>query len=685
MSEGYEPASKKYSVFDSIGQQNIVDLFTDAQLDDIGSQCMTDFELDVSDFAPRKARIEDLYKLALQAIETKDYPFSGASNIKYPLLTKAALGFASLAYPSIVKDDRVVKGKVIGNDDGDEPVMGADGQPLIDPDTAKEVRKNAGNKARRAERVSEFMSYQILEDMDGWEDDMDKLLHIIPIIGCAFKKSYYDPGERGNVSKLVLPQYLIADGNAKTTRGANRLSEYLDLYPNEIEENIRAGVFRAFDYLELNTETQGDQYSGAKQSTAADTDKPHCFVEIHRRLDLDDDGYAEPYIVWVHKTTSKVVRIIARFDRMGIEADGETIKRIKPECYYEKFGFIPDPEGSLYDIGFGHLLQHLNEAANTSINQLIDAGHRYVMGGGFIGKGLRIKGGDIKFRPGEYKRVDSGGMSVRENVVPLPMPEPSPVLMALMQFLITAAEDMSSMSRGLTGQMPANMPVGTMLANVEQGMQAFKSVFKRVHRAMKSEFQRLFYLNQKYLTQEDYAAVLDDKEADVEKDFLSDSVDIIPMSDPEMVSNMQDMIRAQALSEYKDDPLCDGIEIRKRVFKAWKIKDADALVKIPPPVHDELVAAQKAALEAQIRQADATVEKMSRENERADIELALKIEESQPRRMQLVADAVKKLAEAEAIEDGPQVEMLKAQLDRMTHLQQKMGPYTNVTPTGAGL
>ena len=673
-----------YTIMDSIGQQNICDFFSDQKLDEIGQQCMRDFEVDETDFSTRKARIEELYKLALQAIEQKDYPFPNASNIKYPLLTKAALAFASLAYPAIVKDDQVVKGKVIGNDDGDAPVLSPEGKPIIDPETGKEVRKNAGAKLRRAQRVGNFMSHQVLEEMEGWEDDMDKLLHIIPIIGCSFKKAFYDPAQGQNVSNLVLPQYLIADTNAKTTAGANRLSELLDLYPNEIEENIRSGIFRAFDYHTQNTETLKEQYASGQDGAAAiassaDDDKPHLFIEIHRRLDLDGDDYAEPYIVWIHKATGKVARILPRFDRLGIKQDKEGgIIRIKPECYYEKFPFIPDPEGSLYDIGFGHLLQHLNEAANTSINQMIDAGHRYIMGGGFIGKGLRIKGGDVKFKPGEFKRADSGGMSLRENVVPLPMPEPSAVLMALMQFLITAAEDMSVMTKALSGEFPANMPATTALASIEQGLQPFKAVFKRIHRALKREFKRLFYLNQKYLTQEEYARVLDDQEADVEKDFITDTIDILPMSDPEMVSNMQDMIRAQALSEMKDDPLMDGIEIRRRMLKAWKIKDGDSLVKIPPPVQDELVEAQKAALQAQIDQSNAAIDKMNRDNERADIETALNIEKGMAEIMLKTAQAVKAIADAEAAEDGTQLQVYKTQLEQ---LNQRMGQYAAAADT----
>jgi chaperonin GroES len=661
-----------YDITQAIGQQNLTDFFEDSKLDEIGMKCVREFEIDESNFKTRKEKIEELYKLALQVAEVKNYPFEGASNIKYPLLTKAAIGFAALAYPAIVKDDRVVKCQVVGNDDGEAVVMDATGSPMVDPETGKEERKNAGVKAKIGERVSKFQSHQILNNMDGWEDDMDKICHIIPIIGCAFKKTYNDPVEGQNVSRLVLPQYLIMNIDARTVESANRVSELIQLYPNEIEENIRAGVFREFEYL-VSNETMSDSYKDSEGNPhSKDDDKPHVFIEQHRRLDLDEDGYAEPYIVWVHKEANKVVRILARFDENDVLVNNGEVVRIKPQSYYIKFGFIPDPEGSPYDIGFGHLLQHINEAANTSINQMIDQGHRYTMGGGFIGDGLRMKSGNLRFKPGEYKRVKSGGLPIRENVVPLPMPEPSVVLMTLMQFLITAAEEFSSLSKFMAGDMPANMPATTALASIEQGMQPFKAIFKRIHRALKKEFKRLFYLNQQYLSQEEYMSVLDDEAANVQRDFQSNAVDVVPVSDPDIVNNTQALIRAQALAEFKDDPLIDGVEVRKRIFKAMNITDAEALVKIPPQTPDELVEAQKAVLQAQIADLNSQMEERAKESKRKDVEAKIKIEEAIAGIKKTMADATLSIAKAEGEEQGQQLSVYQLHLDHLNQLKETL-------------
>lgn len=653
------------------------------KLDEISELVNREFEIDEANFSTRKTRILELYKLALQAIEAKDYPWPKSSNIKLPLITEAALNFSSMAYPSIVKDEKVVKAKVVGSDDGDEVIKGADGKPVVDPKTGKEKRKNAGLKLKISKRVSKFMSYQVLEDMDGWEDDMDKILLINPIIGCSFKKVYYCPLERKNVSRLVLPQFLIININARSVETANRASELIELYPGEIDEMVRVGAFLEFDY-NISDETLSDNYNqGEKEggSHIADLDLPHLFIEQHRKLDLDDDGYAEPYIVTFHKKTHEVVRILPRYDAEDVlhGKDGKIIK-IKVHSQYVKFGFIPDPEGSPYDIGFGHLLQHLNEGANACINQMLDQGKRYTMGGGLIGDGLRMKGGTIRFKPGEWKRVKAQGMTIRESMFPLPMAEPSVVLMSLLEYIISGAKDMAAMTKVMAGDIPANMPATTAMASIEQGMQSFKAVYKRIHRSLKKEFKILFYLNQQYLSQEEYMNVLDDKAADVELDFVAGLVDVIPLSDPEMLTSTQSYIYAQFLMGFIDNPRVDQQELLERIFKAMNTKDIDDLVIEPPPAQtDPVVEAQVGALQSQIVTQKNEAEIKKRTADRDDMKFKLDIEKHIVQSKKDLSASVLNLARAESEEEGAQLDQYrhqleenKLQLDIYTQLKEKL-------------
>lgn len=651
---------EEFIIEDFIDLENITDFLTYQELQDLAAKVDTDYMIDEANFRSRSDRITKLYELALQVSREKNYPFANASNVKYPLLTKAAIGFASLAYPAIVKDDQVVKGKVIGSDEGDKVYGTPDGKPLVDEETGQELRRNKGIKAKAAARVSTFMSYDILEGMGGWEHDIDKLLHIIPIIGGCFKKTFRDPIEQKNVSKLVMPQFLIMNIDAQSVETASRTTELVQMYPHEIQEYINAGIFRKFDYT-FSNETLKDNYDEAgkdkEQGSVHDDQKPHVFIEQHRRIDLDKDGYSEPYIVWMHKETKQIARILPRFDEDDIDVNPENgdIIKIRPQSFYHGFEFFPDPEGSPYGIGFGHLLEDINVAANSSINQLIDQGHLYTAGGGFIGDGLRMKSGNLTFQPNEWKKVASAGGTIRDNVFPLPVKEPSAILMALLEFLIKAAEDISTMTKMMAGEIPANMPATTAMAALEQGMQPFKAVFKRVHRALKGEFKRLHYLNSRYIDPNYYMEVLNDEAADVDYDFNTKNADILPISDPDMMNNTQQMIRAAALIELKDDPLIDGVEVRRRYLQSLQFSDVDKLVKIPPKAPNEALEAQKAVLEAQIIQMKMEMELRQKEFTLKEREFALKVNKTMADVTEQRTKALKNVADAEAAEQGSQL------------------------------
>jgi chaperonin GroES len=226
------------------------------------------------------------------------------------------------------------------------------------------------------------MSWQLLDEMNEWEPETDKLLHVLPITGCVFRKIYFDPGLARNVSTMVSPMDLVINYWAKSMSTAPATEEPR-FYPPEIKEMERAELWREIQYTT-------EQPTDAKKIDTRDDDASREFLEQHRWLDLDDDDFPEPYIVTIHKASSQVVRIKARYDADGIQfsAKDHRVSRINAIEYYTKYDFIPNPDGGIYGLGFGQLLRPINEAVNSSLNMLIDAGHLQNAGNGFIGEGL---------------------------------------------------------------------------------------------------------------------------------------------------------------------------------------------------------------------------------------------------------------------------------------------------------
>ncbi|MHB8603598.1 MAG: hypothetical protein ACYC9R_13265, partial [Nitrosotalea sp.] len=353
-------------------------------------------------------------KLAMLVRENRSFPWPKASNVKYPLVATAAMQFSARAYPALVPSDgNIVKTTLIGNDPNDAVYQAA-------------------------ERISTHMSFQVMHRIPNWEEDMDKLLMTMAITGLCFKKTYHSSLEGVNQSHIVYPENLIVNYFAKSVEKAYRKTEVLYYNRNEVQEKVNNDEFLKVDLPDPTTvDEEKDKHADGSEAPSPDRSTPLTFWACHTYWDLDDDGYEEPYIITIHKDSGKVVRIIARWDSDGVKRnEKKEIVRIAPVEYFTDFPFIPNPDGSIYAMGFGMLLGPLNESANTIINQLVDAGTLANMQSGFIGKGLRLKIGQTQLQPGEWQVVNATGDDLNKSIFPLPVKEPSSTLFNLLNQLI---------------------------------------------------------------------------------------------------------------------------------------------------------------------------------------------------------------------------------------------------------
>lgn len=551
--------------------------FPGIDLGAIGQRVVREYEIDVQSRTDWMENSKRAMELAMQVAQPKTNPWQNASNVIYPLISAAATQFNARAYPAVVAGEDVVKGLVVGEDNGVPVVDPATGMPALDPGTGKTVPQpppapQPGDKRRRADRVAQHMSWQLTEEQPEWQEETDRLLLILPIVGCAFRKTYFDTNQARNVGALIRAEHLVINYRAKSLSTAPRITEEMKLYPYEILEEEAAGTFLHWQYGMADGALEGDE------------DAPHDFLEQHRRLDLDKDGYPEPYVVTVNKATAKVVRIVARWDTDGVKysAVSNKIQRIVPVEYYTKYDFFPNPDGGIYGVGFGQLLNPINEAINTTLNQMFDAGTLQIMGGGFVGKGLSMQSGSLRFKLGEWKVVNALGSTVRDSIVPMVHAGPSDVLFKLLGFLVEAGKELASNAEVLTGQQTkANVPATTTLALIEQGLKVFTAIYKRVYLALKSELEKQFRLNRLYLNKQQNYRKGNEWLSISQEDYTAHS-GVAPVSDPSMVSDMQQLARAEFLKEFKDDPNVDPIEVRRRMFEAAHIQDIEKLLRENP-------------------------------------------------------------------------------------------------------
>jgi chaperonin GroES len=514
-------------------------------LSKIGKQVCEGYEFDKRSRAEWEKRSSEAMDLALQVSESKSWPWPNAANVKLPLITTAAIQFHARAYPAIVPGQQICKGVPQGKD----------------PE---------GVKLERGDRVGKHLSYQVMEEMPEWEEDTDKLLLNISIVGCAFRKTFFDHTIGQNRSEMVTAKHLVVNHRTKNLTDARRITEEVQLYENDIEERMRSGRFRRVDL--------------ALQKFAEDDDPAHDFLECHTWYDLDGDGYREPYICVVHKASKEVVRVTARFELAGVTVDdnGDIVK-IAPEHYYTKYSLIPNPDGGFYDIGLGYLLNPLNETANTVMNQMLDAGTLANTGGGFIGRGLRLKSGSMMMSPGEYKPVDAKGSTIKENIVPLTFQGPNATLFQLLGLIIEMSKEVASVKDVLTGEsVPANQPATTTLALIDQGLKVFTAIYKRLHRSLKGEFKKLYRLNGLFLEPENYFTFQDVPMEVMQADYQAGDLDIVPITDPSVVAGPVKLIKAQALLGLTGRGLND-MEIYRRFLEAIEEPNVELILPQQDP------------------------------------------------------------------------------------------------------
>lgn len=558
-----------YSHMDRLMRWAETDNLAESELGDdlewIGRKVVTTTEIDDESRADWRLTAEKALDMARQKKEPKNFPFEQASNIAYPLLTTAALQFGARSYPAIVDGKRIVKAQVLGSD-GD------------------------GAKRSKAARVSEHMSWQLLEQMPEWEGDTDTILHHIPIVGCAFRKVYWDAVNGRPCSEMISALDCIVNNNARNLETAPRITHRFERYPYELRESMANEVYRECD-LSLEATSEDDQ-------------EPHELLEQHCMMDLDDDGLDEPYIVTVHKATQQVLRVRANYSAASLTFGDRRLRQIRRQGYFVKYPFLPDPEGGFYDIGFGRLLESVSGTIDTILNQMIDAGTLQNAGGGFIGSGLRMKKGVFRQELGVWHMVQSSGDDIRRSIVPMQHPGPSDVLFKLLGTLLEAGKEITSIKDILTGDLPRNQTATTTLAMIEQGLKVFVAIHKRLFRALRQEYRLLFRLNAEHMdaTEQVYAQVLDDEKAIAKQDYDMQALDVAPVADPNLVTDAQKMGRAQLLMELSQLPQINGGEALLRVLEAAGIEDVEKIVVQPQP--DPM---QQAVTELQVRGAAADV------------------------------------------------------------------------------
>lgn len=669
-----------------VNSANFSGMLSELDLIILGQRVVQEFTTDLNSRRDWAKRNEEALKLALQVAERKTFPWDGASNVKFPLVTIASMQYHSRAYPALVDGPIPVACRLMVSAPKETPLppqppQGDQQATMQWQQQVQQLQQQAQKEQQtfrqammKAQRIEEHMSYQILEEDEQWEEEADKTLLIQALLGCCFKKTYFDPVRGINRSECVSPKDLVVNYFTKHLDTAQRYTHVIPMDHNQVHERQVTGVFNEFTIgspepknMPLRELTdEADKRQGVENATF-DSTVPYTLLEQYCWYDFDGDGYKEPYIVTVRYDTQQVLRIVPRFtsDRIHWNQSKKKIVRIEPIHVFTKYPFIPSPDGGFYDLGFGAVLGPINHSIDTLINQMIDAGSLACAGGGFLGRGFKGRKGEMRFRLGEWKTTDATGDDLRKSIFPLPAKEPAPVLFQLLNLLIEYGQQVAGATDALMGKNPGqNTPAETSRNTLEQGMKVFNGIYKRTHRAFTQELRKLYELNQIFLA--DKAAYFKQGEQTshvvMRADYSDKSLVIRPAADPFYMSDSQ---RLQQMLVIKEDatmvPGYNQYEVRKRFLRALKVENPELLYPnpkgpnaVPPPINPKEKVEQ---LKLQGKQLDVQVKLKMKQ-----MEIASEAEKVQAEIMKLRAEAIKAMAEAKGVDTGHQIAMLEAQI-----------------------
>lgn len=618
---------------DPDNKKNLCPLLDKGTLLEIGHRVKAGFSDDEASCAEWLADVKKVMELNnLQSKPKSINSLQNAANVKMPIITKAATDFAARAYPEIVKDGRVVKSHIVGIDDANF------------------------TKQLQAQRVEQFMNYQLLFQNNKWEMNLDRLLNQLGLIGFLCTKAYYDPVRNHNCVELCDFKDLIINSSIKNLDEALRISHVLHYSLNDIEEGKRAGIYNE------------DVVEAIRERIPEDELNPIIhLIEQHCFYDLDEDGYEEPYVVTITEDMSEVIRITPRFYEEDISTKDDEVIRIEPTQYFTDYHFLVSPDGKFQSTGFGLLLLHMTEVINTLIDQLIDAGQLANGKWGYIDSSYKmINTGDEEFEQGEFKKIKvANGKSLEEGFFQLKFGEPSSVLYQLAGLLITSSKELSSATEVMTGSSSTeNAKTGAIQQLIQQSMTVITAIHRRFYRSLSSELQKLFILNGKYLDPSLFIQVENGNLQITPDDFNKDKVRIIPVADPNMSSDIMRNAQTQFLAAMQQAPGVNPIAITVRMLQNANIPNWQQLVQTQQKPDPEAIKVQ-----AEIQAKGEELELKGRQQMLAEKQFILDVLKTESVIVLNKANALKAVAQADQAQSMASTAVFEQQLNAIqTHL-----------------
>ena len=494
---------------------NIADNLDNDSLTFISNEVLDNFQADKDSRGDWESMFERGFDLLGLKLEDASEPFEGACTAVHPLLIESAVKFQAKASQELFPSGGPVKSQILGT--------------------------QSVQKQEQANRVQNFMNYQLTEQMPEYFDEMERMLFHLPLIGSAFKKVYYDEHLKRPVAEFIPIDQFYVSHYASDLRKADRYTHIIYKNPIDMQRDLDSGIYSDIELPEATNPTASSFASKMDTilglSATGNADPQYVLLEQHVHLDIPDDeteeGEFAPYIVTIEEQSRQILSIRRNYE----PDDPNKEKRI----HFVHYRFVPG--FGFYGLGLIHFLGNLTMTATAAMRNLVDAGQFSNLPGGFKAKGVRMVGDNDPIAPGEFKEVEATGIDLSKAIIPLPYKEPSSTLYNMLQFVTTAGQKFADSTEQIVSDAASYGPVGTTMALIEASSKFFSAIHKRLHKAQRNEFKIIAQIDYDYLPTEYPYDVPNESRSIFKKDF-DGAVDVVPVSDPNIPSNAHRMMLA---------------------------------------------------------------------------------------------------------------------------------------------
>ena len=560
---------------------NLAEKITDDVLNSITEDLIRGIE---DDLQSRKEWIEDralglkLLGLKIELPNTQGAsdgaPVEGMSKVRHPLLLEAVLRFQANARSELLPTDGPVK---IRNDSNDPSAK-------MDQD---------------ATALERDLNHYLTTVATEYYPDTDRMLFMTGFGGDGFKKVYFCPIRSRPVSESVDADDIIVNQSATDLANAQRVTHRTMMKPSTLKRlqllkvyrDIELGDPMAPDPDELQRtekDQQGitpDALNVLPQNREREIYECYCELDIQgfeHKQDKEITGLQIPYIVTIDKSSRKALAVVRNFDE-----DDQELPRARKR--FVKYPFVPGI--GFYGIGLLHILGNSTNAITAAWRLMLDNGMFANFPGFLVSKsGTRQNTNILRVPPGGSAQIDTGGMPIRDATMPLPYQTTQMApLMALVQDMADTGRRIGGTAEQQVGEGRADVPVGTVMALIEQQIKVMNAVHKRMHAAQSEEFQLLKQVFREH-PESFYQRKCKSKTPWDKERFIAalNNCEFSPQADPNTSSSGQRIMKVVALKQLQQQSpnLYDPIKCDTAALASIGWPDPEAFF-VPPSARSQ--------------------------------------------------------------------------------------------------